>query len=62
VLSGQIDAAWGRDRVALQAQQVLVAVAALEHHCQRHGEQHYRADRDRDDGDDQAPSHGSSNR
>ena len=61
-LAGDVDRAAGGDRVALQAQQVLVAVAALQYERKRHGQQHDRGGRHAGDGQDQPPPHGASKR
>ena len=61
-LTGDVDGAAGGDGVALQPQQVLVAVAALQHDRERDREQHDRRRRHAGDGHDEPASHGASKR
>jgi hypothetical protein len=57
-----LDLPRGRDGVALQPQQRVGALAAADHDRQGDGGQHHGGDRDRRDGEDQPPSHWTSNR
>jgi hypothetical protein len=61
-LLGEVDLARRRDRVALQAQEVLVAIRARQQQRERQGEQDHRQRRDARDRGDQPPPHDSSKR
>ena len=58
--AAEIDFAGGGDGVALQAQQLAVAVGLGEHERERHGEQHHGGTRDAGDGEDESAPHGGS--
>jgi hypothetical protein len=56
-ITAQVDRARRGDGVALQAQQLFVAVAARQHERERPGEQHDRHRRHPRDREHEAPSH-----
>ena len=61
-LIGDVDPARGGDGVALQAQQVLVAIAVAQHDGQGDREEDHGRAGDASDGDDESAPHGTSNR